>query len=60
MAAANTPLARFQEDMGRLGGHPDKDTIVRLTTIAMEHQQTLGSELVEMVQARVLSVSILA
>ena len=58
MAAAFSPLGRFQEDMARLGGHPDKDTIVRLTTIALEHQQDLGNDLVELVQSRVLTVSI--
>ena len=53
---ATTPLARFQEDMAKLGGHPDKDTIVRLTNIAMQHQE-LGNDIVELVQSRVLSVS---
>jgi hypothetical protein len=56
MPVATTPLQRFQEDMGKLAGHPDKDTIVRLTNIAMTHQE-LGNDLVELVQSRVLSVS---
>jgi len=51
-----SPLGVFQEDMGRLGGHPDKDIIVRLTHIAMQHQD-LGNDLVELIQSRVLSVS---
>lgn len=56
MPEATTPLQRFQEDMGKLAAHPDKDTIMRLTNIAMTHQE-LGNDMVELVQSRVLSVS---
>ncbi|GAB5030800.1 pre-mrna cleavage complex 2 protein pcf11-like isoform x2 [Nannochloropsis oceanica] len=54
MPEATTPLQRFQEDMGKLAAHPDKDTIMRLTNIAMTHQE-LGNDMVELVQSRVLS-----
>lgn len=56
MAVPVTIMDRFRDDMGRLGGHPDKDTIVRLTNLALQHQE-LANDIVELVQGRVLSVS---
>jgi hypothetical protein len=52
-------LERFRAEMSRLGSHPDKDTILRATTIAKQHSQDLGRDIVELLQARVLSVSAL-
>lgn len=53
-------LERFRAEMSRLGSHPDKDTILRATTIAKQQSQALGREIVELLQARVLSVSTFA
>lgn len=50
-------LEGFNETMGRLGSHPDKDIIVRLTTFAMQHQDVLAKNVVDLIQSRVLSVS---
>lgn len=57
-AAPHPPqLERFRAEMSRLGSHPDKDTILRATTIAKQHSQDLGRDIVELLRTRVLSVS---
>lgn len=42
--------------MSRLGSHPDKDIIVKLTTMAM-HQQNRARDIVDLIQSAVLNVS---
>ena len=49
-------LQRFREDMARLGHHPDKDIIVKLTTMAMQ-QQNRARDIVDLIQSAVLNVS---
>jgi hypothetical protein len=57
VAFRHPQLEQFNAEMSRLGSHPDKDTILRATTIAKQHSQDLAKEIVELLQARVLSVS---